>query len=370
MKGLTIMTTKTMTGLAVTTALLLAAGAASAKPRTTSQRTKTRVAQATTVPASPPPPATSPSSGSAPAPTAPATGQGTKEMASDPALDEARTRYARGVSLYNEGDFKLALIEFQRSYELSPNWRILYNIGEVHFQLNNYAAALQALEKYESDGAKEIPDARRAEVDKDIDALRSRTGRLTIVVNVPGADVMIGDNPVGKSPMAADTLVDAGDLRVTVNKPGYRSATQSVRLAGREKQTVRIDLVEEKVNVVVASTPEEQRKDNAPIIVGWAATGAFAAGAVVTGVLALNAKSDLDKLQSTRDITRGELDAQQSKMRNFGIATDVLTGAAVVAGGVSLWLTLRSSGSTEKQPAPATVQAGITPRGVALSGTF
>src|SRR5438132_509301 len=40
------------------------------------------------------------------------------------AMEEARARYRRGVELFNEGDYKLALIEFQRSFALSPNWRI------------------------------------------------------------------------------------------------------------------------------------------------------------------------------------------------------------------------------------------------------
>jgi hypothetical protein len=63
-------------------------------------------------------------------------------------LQEARAHYMRGVQLYNDGDFKLALIEFTRSYDLAPTYKILYNIGEVNLQLNNYASSLDALERY------------------------------------------------------------------------------------------------------------------------------------------------------------------------------------------------------------------------------
>src|SRR5262245_57032431 len=75
------------------------------------------------------------------APDAPA--QGSKQ-----AQDEAKLHYDRGIQLYNEGAYELALIEFQRAYQLFPNYKILFNIGQVSAQLGNYAGATQALRKF------------------------------------------------------------------------------------------------------------------------------------------------------------------------------------------------------------------------------
>ncbi|MEZ4302901.1 MAG: hypothetical protein R3B70_48710, partial [Polyangiaceae bacterium] len=47
------------------------------------------------------------------------------------ALAEARTRYEKGKQLYGEGAFDAALAELQRSYELAPSYKILYNIALV-----------------------------------------------------------------------------------------------------------------------------------------------------------------------------------------------------------------------------------------------
>ena len=54
---------------------------------------------------------------------------------------DAEERFQRGVKLFDDGDFKLALIEFQRSYALAHNYRVLYNIGQVEFQIGAFASA-------------------------------------------------------------------------------------------------------------------------------------------------------------------------------------------------------------------------------------
>ena len=48
----------------------------------------------------------------------------------EPALGEARERFQRGVDLYKEGSFDAALAEFNKAYELAPNFRVLYNMAQ------------------------------------------------------------------------------------------------------------------------------------------------------------------------------------------------------------------------------------------------
>src|SRR6185369_13528930 len=87
---------------------------------------------------------------------------------------EAATRFKKGIELFKEGDYQAALIEFRRANEIAPNYAVLYNIGQVYFQLQDYAGALTALERYLSEGGKNVPTARRTEVEKDIEKLKSR----------------------------------------------------------------------------------------------------------------------------------------------------------------------------------------------------
>ena len=284
-------------------------------------------------------------------------------------VEEARTRYARGIELYNDGDYRLALIEFQRSYDVAPNWRVLYNIGEVQFQLNTYAVALKSFERYLVEGGKEIPDKRRAEVEKDIEALRARTGYLTIKTNVDGADVALDDAVLGASPLAPSLLVDGGTRKVVVSKAGYKTESRSITVAGKDLVSVVIDLAPAEATGGVGTPAKPSHTDYT--WVGWTATGALAVGATVTGILALKAKSDGEDLQKTKGVTRSQLDDAESKRQNFSLASDILIGATIVTAGVSLYFTIKGPSRTAGgAPPPRTIRPAVGVGSLAVVGSF
>src|SRR5689334_10179045 len=64
-----------------------------------------------------------------------------QQQPSPKALAEARQRYDKGKQLYSEGAFDAALAELQRSYELAPSYKILYNIALVQRARNDFAGS-------------------------------------------------------------------------------------------------------------------------------------------------------------------------------------------------------------------------------------
>src|SRR5690606_6977251 len=62
----------------------------------------------------------------APGAAAPKPGEGAGDK-----VDAARQRFRRGLELTAAGRLAEALAEFQAAYDLSPTYRILYNIGQV-----------------------------------------------------------------------------------------------------------------------------------------------------------------------------------------------------------------------------------------------
>src|SRR3954465_9847176 len=87
-------------------------------------------------------------------------------------VEEARQHYKRGVDLYGEANYTAALIEFRRAYEIAPNFSVLYNIGQIHYQLHDYADSLRTFQAYLSEGGNKVPSARRTEVEREVAYLR------------------------------------------------------------------------------------------------------------------------------------------------------------------------------------------------------
>jgi hypothetical protein len=275
--------------------------------------------------------------------------------------DTARAHFQRGLQLAEEGAYGLALIEFQRAYELAPSYKLLYNIGLVQMQLGKWARSMRSLRQYIEQGGTEISTDRRAEVEHDIALLGTRTAALTIRVSVPGATVELDQEVVGRSPLPTQ-VVDAGEHRLRVTSRGFQPYEQPVVLAGGDVSTLPVTLVP----MVAPKGPKEQEGHPLPagVWLSWAGTGLLAVGAGVCAAVALKYNSDLSTLRQTPAsalTTTGQSDANLASA--YAWATNILGGAAIVAAGLSTYLTVRASSTT-------TVRGSIGPGSVQIAGEF
>lgn len=298
------------------------------------------------------------------------------------AKEEARVRYERGMQLYNDGAFDLALIELQRAFDLAPSYKLLFNIGQINAQLANYAGALKAFERYLAEGGSEVAASRRAEVEKEIQTLRARTANVNVRVNVDGAEVLVDGFPQPPGTPGQPLLVNAGVRKIGVRKNGYQSTERVLTLAGGDTVEVALELTEVQQTTVLQSnvTPAPKESDGPSYLwVGWLTTGVFTAGAVITGIAALNASGDLDdevgtpttEGQTPDDKARAIEDAESSRMA-LAVTTDVLAGCAIIAGGITIAFTIMDANDDETAAAPPSpkVRVGVRPTGLDLLGTF
>jgi hypothetical protein len=310
--------------------LLLASGVAHAQP--------------------PAPPAPAPAPASAPAPAPAASGDAAPAPAT---ATEAEQHFRRGIKLFDDGDFKLALVEFERSYDLAPNFRVLYNIGEVQFQLNRYAPALRTLTRYLEVGGDRILPNRRAEVQRDLDSLKIRTAKLRVTVDVEGAEILVDGERIGRSPLADSELVDAGPHRIVVQKTGFVAATESITLAGADEKSLDLRLVRVPERDERRVIEMHEAPGLGPIWIGWGLTVALGIATVGTTIAWQNADGKLTDLKSSQSSST-ERESQARTADTLRTLTFVVGGATLLSAGVSLWLTLRH-GST---PAPVAASAG------------
>lgn len=343
--------------------------------------------------------------------TAPGLPSFAQQPPSKAAQQEAFSRFNKGKELFDENDYQAALIEFRRAYEIAPNYVVLYNIGNVYYALQDYPNALTYLERFLTEGGKNIPKQKRAEVERDVEKLRSRVSNLDITVSVEGADISVDDQVVGKSPLPKPILVGPGRHRISVSKSGYNTMSRSVEVASAEMPKLPFELTEQ-----AQATPEPSPttpKDTGPVGTttptppppalppppprpqkltvwpGWAVTGGLAVGAGVFGGLALSNASSFSTMRKTLLVVPGttsattaaeNMSAIADRAKTFALVADICTGAAIVAGGVTLVLTLRNlsidRAAKQSAPAPAASAArpdlalGFGPSGIRLLGTF
>jgi tetratricopeptide (TPR) repeat protein len=287
-------------------------------------------------------------------------------------VEEAQVHFKRGAELYDEDNYRGALIEFQRAYELAPSYRILFNIGQVEMELQNYAGALRAYQRYLREGGPDVPAARTAQVTQEIERLKGRVGQITIETT-DGAEVFIDEISIGFAPLPEPALVNAGRHKVAVHIAGRDPVSRVVDLAGQQELTVALanDLSPSAAAARVSRKSEDSKPSGppskTPMYIAWGATGVFAIAAGVFAYTAYSASSDLEDLRNTYPVTKEELEDKASEQRTASLLADGFTAATLVAGGVSLYLTLTRPSEEKK---PSKLSLGVAPTGAFVTGSF
>jgi tetratricopeptide (TPR) repeat protein len=281
---------------------------------------------------------------------------------------EARQRFRRGVVLYEEDDFRAALIEFNRAYQLAPNPAVLYNVGQSYYQLRDYAGALTTLERYLRESGDHIDRDRRIQVEREVQDLRGRVAHVTLRSNVDGAEFALDDVPI-EHPFRDPVLVGAGRHRLSAAKRGYLTAARVIDVAGGDKIEVRLDLTPEARDARDARPARESPSYVAPAIAATFGVAGIAVGAVF-GVQAMSNKSSLDGECNSSKVcpssARSEVDAFS---RNTTISTIAFSAGAVglLAAGY-FFFRVRASDAPSQNGSSVTASFGL---GTAtVEGTF
>jgi len=156
------------------------------------------------------------------------------------AKEEARKHYDRVNRAGRRWQPEGAIVEFQRSYDLTHHFAVLYNIGQVFVSLANRVEAVDAYQRLPGRWGKRIPAVRRAEVEQEI---RPPEGphRNPGDPRLPeGAGVRVDGKEIGKAPIAAPVRVGVGTHHRGLGE-GYDPGETEVTVAGEDQKVV--DLV-------------------------------------------------------------------------------------------------------------------------------
>ena len=280
---------------------------------------------------------------------------------------EARGHFERGVGLYKEADYRGALVEFRRAYEIAPNAPVRFNLGQAQYQLRDYPAALVTFEAYLAEAGPAA--ANRAEAVAAVAQLQGRVGTLSLT-GPAGAEVFLEDEPAGRLPLAP-LRVSVGSHKVSLAVAGAPRMIRKVDVVGGATVDVTFAdaapapplgtspaaTVEPPPPPPVAPAPVTESRSSVPWhTVAWVVAGVSAGGAITTGIVAKISSNKLTDLKASDTATRGDLDKYHRRMRSFAITTDVLAGVTLVAAGTALYLTLSPTANTAVHVGPTSLQ--------------
>jgi PEGA domain/Tetratricopeptide repeat len=164
---------------------------------------------------------------------------GTSRADDDP-REAAAAHYARGMELATQGLYEAALEQFNDAYAASPNFAVLYNVGEAQMALGRPLEAIEALTKYLREGADQVPLSRREQVQAQIGLLESRLAELSITTDRSGAAIRVDGRDIGRTPLFQPIRLAAGAHTVTASLPNGEQITRDVPLKESERQTVQL----------------------------------------------------------------------------------------------------------------------------------
>jgi tetratricopeptide (TPR) repeat protein len=279
-------------------------------------------------------------------------------------VKEAGKHFQRGVALYNEADYRAALVEFRRAYDIAPNAAVLYNIGQTYYQLQNYAAALSTLDRYLNEAGATAPH--RSEVEQTLATLQARVGKVAITTNVPDCEITIDDELVGRTPFREPLLVSIGRRKVTAMREGRPAETRFVDVAAGD--TVPLTLALSDPTATPLASPGAIASPHEPggtgyVTTGYVVTGALGGLALITGGFAFYESRQLKDLRERFPASHQALTDKASTVSTASWVADGLGIATVIAGAITLKLVLSRSHARE-------VHVAIAPNGIQLAGAF
>jgi tetratricopeptide (TPR) repeat protein len=281
-------------------------------------------------------------------------------------IHEAQRRFNQAVTLYQEEDLRGALAEFKGAYKIDPVYRVLYNLGLVSRELNDWAAALAYYRKYLGQGEERVPPARRLQVEREILELAQRVARLEIEVRDGPAEVQVDEQTIDPIELEEGVLVNPGRRRVRVSFPGRPVQVRTVEVASGDHMELAFEPPAaakartterpafEGKSVAVKRAAQDQEGEDPPNWPGlrsratatprastysWTATGALLLAAAATGYFAHQASDTLATDRLKYPINGEQVARDKSHLQMLATTADGLLVGGILCAVVSSYLT-------------------------------
>ncbi len=263
--------------------------------------------------------------------------------------DKARSHFQAGVNLLADPDgarYEEAYGQFKAAYAESPSWKILNNFGITALKLEKDGEAIDAFQGYLQGGGDQLSPDERAQTERDLQTLQASVVTLTIQGAPQGFSLVDQRHTNRGGSIINHYKVVDGKITLRV-RPGEHKI--SARLAGYDTETWELSATAASshshsfalhkpapAKVGTAAHPQDSQEMHRPVPtsvwIGAGITGAFTAGAVGVGMMALSKNSEYKDANAIGD---PDTDLLYDDVKTMNLITDVLIGGAVVSGVVT-----------------------------------
>lgn len=287
-------------------------------------------------------------------------------LAQTPAADTARATelFKSGKAAFAKGDLPEAERLFGQALALRKSSDIAANLAQVELEQQKFRSAADHFSWALANLMPSASDAQRKAVEQGLAKARAEVGVLRLEIKPDGADVLVADQALGRSPIDGVVFVDAGEVIVSVKHEGYVALDKRVMVTKGTEQAVQIELPAKDppppLAAAAPAAPAGQNAENEPagdpadraqqksLVPAFIATGVAVAGGVVGLAFTLSASSkdqEADELADSLGMSAcaeggsgsvAECSDLKSKRESVKSSRNVAIGAFVVGGVAAL----------------------------------
>ncbi len=153
----------------------------------------------------------------------------------------ARQRFEEGVKLFDRGEYERAQAAFLQAWVLKQHPAVLLNLAQSELRSGDHVPAARHFAAYLRDYP-DTPPKERAAAQQGLAEAREHTGLLEIVVDAPGAEVLVGGESMGRTPLPGPIDVSPGPFEVIVRLAGAEPATETGSVEAGRSLTLHVQL--------------------------------------------------------------------------------------------------------------------------------
>jgi tetratricopeptide (TPR) repeat protein len=164
--------------------------------------------------------------------------------ASSDAAETARAGdlFREGKVAFVRGDFARAEALFSEAFALRKTADVAANLGQAQLEQQKWLPAAEHFTYALANLLPSATEAQRNAISAALAKARAEVGVLRLEIEPSGAEVLVGEQPLGPAPIPRPVFVAPGEVIVSAKHSGYISVERRVFVEKGSEQVVRVEL--------------------------------------------------------------------------------------------------------------------------------